>query len=189
LSEAFKYRNRLNIVVLQGDITALEVDAIVNPANSYMIMGGGVAGVIKRKGGEVIEREARKSAPVPVGKAVATQAGKLKVKYVIHAPTMERPAMRTSREKVKLATKAALNKAVELGIINVAFPAMGAGVGGLSVDTSVKTILEAIDESFDRVSASKLSTIYLVAYREEDYRVFLEVVKKWMKKYGKESST
>jgi len=84
----------VRIVVLTGDITKQEVDAIVNPANSMLVMGGGVAGAIKRVGGKEIEDESVKHAPVPVGEAVATGAGRLKAKYVIHAPTMERPAAR-----------------------------------------------------------------------------------------------
>ena len=88
------------IEVIKGDITKVHVEAIVNPANSLMIMGGGVAGAIKRVAGDEVEREAMKYAPVPVGSAVATGAGKMKnVKYVIHAPTMERPAETTNTEK------------------------------------------------------------------------------------------
>lgn len=82
MSFDYSYKN-VKISVITGDITRLEVDAIVNPANSMLIMGGGVAGAIKRVGGKEIEDEALKYAPVPVGKAIATKAGKLKAKYVI----------------------------------------------------------------------------------------------------------
>ena len=97
----------MTLVVQKGDITELKVDAIVNPANSSGYMGGGVAGVIKRIGGFEIEKEAVSKAPIPVGDAVVTTAGKLPCKYVIHAPTMKQPAMRIGVENVRLATRAA----------------------------------------------------------------------------------
>jgi len=137
----YSYKNA-KVSIITGDITRLEVDAIVNPANSMLIMGGGVAGAIKRVGGKEIEDEALKSAPVPVGKAIATNAGKLKAKYVIHAPTMEKPAMQTTADNVKLAMKGALNCAENLGIKSVAFPGMGTGVGGLSLEEASKTMVK-----------------------------------------------
>jgi O-acetyl-ADP-ribose deacetylase (regulator of RNase III) len=99
----------MSVSIITGDLTKLEVDAIVNPANSTLIMGGGVAGAIKRVGGKEIEDEAFKSAPVSVREAIATNAGKLKAKYVIHAPTMEKPAMQATVDNVRLAMKGALN--------------------------------------------------------------------------------
>ncbi|MFZ2937841.1 MAG: macro domain-containing protein, partial [Candidatus Omnitrophota bacterium] len=76
------------IMIIQGDITTLKVDAIVNAANNELVMGGGVAGAIKKKGGKIIEEEALKKGPIKIGEAVVTSAGKLPVKYVIHAATM-----------------------------------------------------------------------------------------------------
>jgi len=114
----------VEIKVMLGDITKVDVEAIVNPANSYMIMGGGVAGAIKRVGGVEIELEARKHAPIPVGEAIFTGAGKLKARYVIHAPTMERPAMKIGIENVRLAMRAALKCAESLGLRSIAFPGL-----------------------------------------------------------------
>ncbi len=122
------------LVVVEGDITEARVEAIVNAANSQLVMGGGVAGAIKRKGGREIEEEAVKKAPVPVGGAVSTGAGRLKARYVIHAPTMEYPAMRIPLENAVKATRAALQEALRLGVKSIALPAMGAGVGGLGVE-------------------------------------------------------
>ncbi|RLE47642.1 MAG: macro domain-containing protein, partial [Candidatus Methanomethylicota archaeon] len=85
---------------------------------------GGVAGAIKRVGGVEIELEARKHAPIPVGEAIFTGAGKLKAKYVIHAPTMERPAMKIGIENVRLAMRAALKCAESLGLRSIAFPGL-----------------------------------------------------------------
>ncbi|MBU3958460.1 MAG: macro domain-containing protein, partial [Candidatus Omnitrophica bacterium] len=82
------------IKIIQGDITELKVEAIVNAANNQLVMGGGVAGTIKRKGGKVIEDEAVKKGPIKIGEAVFTSAGNLAAKYVIHAATMGMPACR-----------------------------------------------------------------------------------------------
>ncbi len=150
-----------DIVVVIADITTMDVDAIVNPANTLMIMGGGVAGAIKRVGGTEIEDEARRHAPVPIGSAIATGAGKLKAKYVIHSPTVERPGMRTTPENVRLATRAALNKARELGLATIALPGMGTGVGGLSYSEASKIM---VDEIVKHVSeGTTLRIIYLVS--------------------------
>jgi O-acetyl-ADP-ribose deacetylase (regulator of RNase III) len=132
------------IYLVVGDIADFEGDAIVNPANTLMVMGGGVSLALKMKGGGEIEEEARRHAPVPIGDAVVTGAGRLRARYVIHAPTVKRPAGRASRESVYKATAAAVRRIRELGLKRVAFPLMGAGVGGLSVEESVSSMLRAI---------------------------------------------
>lgn len=134
------------IRIAKGDITQVSCDAIVNPANSYGYMGGGVAGAIKRKGGEEIEREVISKAPIEIGKAVATTAGKLKSKYIIHAPTMERPAMRIDVSNVRKAVKAALELAKDLGIKRIAFPGMGTGVGGVSYEEAAHAMMDIIKD-------------------------------------------
>ena len=139
----------VKIEVRLGSLLDLEVDAIVNPANSMLRMGGGVAGVIKRIGGEVIEREAVKHAPLPVGKAIATTAGRLKARYVIHSPTMETPGP-TTREKVYKATYAALKLADEMGLRSIAFPGMGTGVGGLKPAEASEAMFKALVELLER---------------------------------------
>jgi O-acetyl-ADP-ribose deacetylase (regulator of RNase III) len=159
----------LRVVVLRGDITKVSADAIVNPANSLMIMGGGVAGAIKRAGGEEIEREAMGRAPVPIGAAIVTGAGRLGARYIIHAPTMERPAMATTPENVYLAARAALLKAKELGLNSVAFPGLGTGVGGLPYDEAARAMLRAIAEFKDSPHPRQ---VLLVAYDEQLYRAF-----------------
>ena len=155
------YKN-VTITVTSGDITKLEVDAIVNAANSLLIMGGGVAGAILRAGGSEIQQEANKKAPFPVGKAVATTAGKLKAKYVIHAPTMERPAMPTSKQNVRLATRGALECARQLSIASIAFPGMGTGVGGLNLEEATEVMVAEIKRHVD--SDTPLKRIILVGF-------------------------
>jgi O-acetyl-ADP-ribose deacetylase (regulator of RNase III) len=155
------------ILVKKGDITKEKCDAIVNPANSLGVMGGGVALAIKRAGGKSIEKEAMKKAPIPVGGAIATKAGKLKCRYVIHSPTMRRPAMRIPLNNVRLAVRAALKLAKELGIKSIAFPGMGTGVGGVRAEDAAKIMVEEC-KKFDNLE------IRLVAFDDELYRAFKE---------------
>lgn len=162
------------VKAVKGDLTKIRADALVNPANSLLVMGGGVAGALKRAGGEEIEQEAIRQAPVPVGQAVVTAAGRLPARYVIHAPTMERPAMRTSAEKVFRATTAALRMAEGLGIDTVAFPGMGTGVGGVSPLEAAETMLEAIKRHLEK--GSRLKQILLVAYTDELLEAFCQAL-------------
>jgi len=162
------------ITVVTGDITKLEVDAIVNPANSRLVMGGGVAGVILRAGGNQIQQEALRKGPVPIGKAVSTTAGKLKAKYVIHAPTMTRPAMSTNKENVKQATKGALECAKRLGIKCMAFPGLGTGVGGLNLQEAAKAMVEEIKKCIE--TGTTIKQIILVGFDADLTQAFKEAV-------------
>ncbi len=155
----------MSIEVRHGDLTKQAADAICNPASSGMYMGGGAAGALKRVGGVEIEREALKHAPVPVGKAVATAAGKLNAKWVIHAPTMERPAMTTTSEKVYLATKAALERADSVGSKSMVTPGMGTGVGMVSCENAARAMVKAIKEVSE--SAKSLKEVVLCDLDEE----------------------
>ncbi|MDQ7038994.1 MAG: ADP-ribose-binding protein [Aquificota bacterium] len=134
----------MEIRVVKGSLLEVESEVIVNPANSQGYMGGGVAGVIKKVGGEEIEREAVSKAPIPVGEAVFTTAGRLKFKGVIHSPTMEEPAMRTTEEKVRKAVRAALKLADEMCFRSVAFPGMGTGVGRVPKDVAARAMVDEI---------------------------------------------
>lgn len=161
--------------VLKADLTELEVDALVNPANSLLIMGGGVAGALRRVGGSEIEREARKHAPCPVGEAIATTAGRLKARYVIHAPTMERPAMATNHEKVYMATLAALKCAEKIGISSIAFPAMGTGVGGVPLGEAAEAMVRAVREHLK--AGMGLREIVFTGLNDEAVQAFKKALK------------
>ncbi|MBI5036807.1 macro domain-containing protein [Candidatus Micrarchaeota archaeon] len=128
--------------VSQGSILDVTADAIVNPANSYGAMGGGLAGVIRRRGGQEIEKEAMAKAPIPIGSAVTTTGGDLKFR-IIHSPTMEVPG-KTTLENVRMAVRAALEEAKKQGFKRIAMPGMGTGVGGLAFEDSAKVMLEEI---------------------------------------------
>jgi O-acetyl-ADP-ribose deacetylase (regulator of RNase III) len=154
-----------------GNLTEQTTDAICNPANSLMYMGGGAAGALKRVGGSEIEREALKHAPVPVGKAIATTAGKLRARWVIHTPTMERPAVRTTPEKVYRAALAALRCADEVGAASMAIPGMGTGVGGVSFEQAAEAMVKALREfeakSLRRVLLCDLGEAMVEAWKKK----------------------
>jgi O-acetyl-ADP-ribose deacetylase len=121
------------VEVLDTDITALEVDAIANAANTRLLHGGGVAGAISRAGGPAIQAESDARAPVGLGEAVETTAGTLPARWVIHAATMELGGP-TSADIIRRATAATLARADELGARSLALVAFGTGVGGFPLD-------------------------------------------------------
>lgn len=134
----------VQIDVVQGSILEVEAEVIVNAANSLGVMGGGVAGVIKRAAGVGVEEEARKAAPISVGRAVLTSGGKTAFRGIIHAPTMPQPATRIPADNVALATRAALTLADERGFASVALPGMGTGVGGVRAEDAAARMVAEI---------------------------------------------
>jgi O-acetyl-ADP-ribose deacetylase (regulator of RNase III) len=152
----------MTIKVEKGDITQMDCEAIVNPANSYGYMGGGVAEAIKRVGGDEIETEAILKSPIPIGKAIPTTAGTLRCKLVIHAPTMKQPAMKIDVKNVESATRAALQLASELRIKRIAIPGMGTGVGGVSAKEAAKAMINVAKE-FE----NEIEDIILVGINDE----------------------
>lgn len=132
----------MRLEVLEGDITALDVDAIANAANNHLWMGAGVAGAIKRAGGAEIERDAVQQGPIKVGEAVATSGGRLKIKHVIHGAVMGQD-LRTNAELVEETTLSCLRVADELGARSLALPAFGTGVGGFPLDDCARIMVEA----------------------------------------------
>src|SRR5262245_18780233 len=134
----------MQVHVAQADITNLPVDAIVNPSNSKGIMGGGVAGAIRRHGGDQIQSEAMSRAPIAVGAALITPAGALPAKFVIHVPTMEEPGMTVGTENVRRAARAALIAAHAHRYQVLAIPGLGTGVGGVAVEEAARAIVEEI---------------------------------------------
>lgn len=163
------------IIIRKGDIIEEKVDAIVNPANSHGTMGGGVAGAIKSVGGGEIEREVIKRGPIKIGKAIATTAGKLPAKFVIHAPTMEMPAQRINIENVEKATYGALECAKNLGIKSIAFPGMGTGVGGVAKKDAANVMLNTIKRFID--TGNSIDKVILVGFDDELTKAFKESLK------------
>jgi O-acetyl-ADP-ribose deacetylase (regulator of RNase III) len=162
----------MKIIVEKADLTELEVDAVVNPANSSGRMGGGVAGAIKRRGGKSIEKDAVAQAPIPVGEAVITQAGKMKANFVIHAPTMKKPTQKTDRDQVFRATAAAMKLAQKKGLLTVAFPGMGTGVGKVAPEDAAGAMVEAIRAHWGELP----EVVYLVDLSEDMVKAFQKAV-------------
>ena len=131
--------------VFEGDITELEVDAIANAANDHLWMGAGVAGAIKRAGGEEIEREAVAKGPIAIGDAIATGAGRLPARWVIHGAVMGQD-LRTDAALVRRTTESCLRVADELGAESLALPAFGTGVGGFPLAECARIMVETVRE-------------------------------------------
>jgi len=142
----------LTIEVTQGDITACRVEAIVNAANNKFWMGTGVAGAIKAVGGEIIEQEAIKKGPVMPGEAIFTGAGRLPMKYVIHAAVMGQ-SLKTDKDIIRRATVASLVLADKLDVKAVAFPAFGTGVGGFPM-TACANIMTSTVHGYSSLAKS-----------------------------------
>ncbi len=140
---------RSAIVLRKGDLTEAPVDAIVNAANNDLMLGGGVAGAIRSKGGPSIQAECDKLAPIPIGEAVITGAGKLKARYVIHAASM-RLGGRTSESALRDSTRNSLRRAAERGLKSVAFPAIGTGIAGFPIERCAVVMLEEIRDHLCR---------------------------------------
>jgi len=158
----------MQVHVAKADISQLPVDAVINPANSLGVMSGGVAGALRRRGGAQIEEEAKLAAPIAVGAAVVTTGGKLWSKHVIHAPTMEEPAMKIGVENVGRATRAALIAAAARGFDVIAIPGMGTGVGGVSPDEAARAMVAELRAH----RGPKPHTIYLVDLDDNILRAF-----------------
>jgi O-acetyl-ADP-ribose deacetylase (regulator of RNase III) len=137
------------IELWNGDICDLEVDAIVNAANVSLWMSTGVSGEIKRAGGDAIEFAAVRQAPVPMGEAVVTPAGRLAARAVIHAVSLDRDR-RTNGEVIDRAVRSAMARARDLRAASVAFPAMGTGVGGFPLDDAARVTVNAVRDELGR---------------------------------------
>ena len=137
----------IELEVREGDIAAVEADAIANAANDHLWMGAGVAGALKRAGGEEIEREATAKGPIERGTAVATTAGRLNARYVIHGAVMGQD-LRTNADLIARTTRACLQLADDLGCTSLALPAFGTGVGGFQVEECARLMVDAV-RSFD----------------------------------------
>jgi O-acetyl-ADP-ribose deacetylase len=131
----------VELEVREGDIATVEADAVANAANDRLWMGAGVAGALKRAGGEEVEREAMAQGPVEVGTAIATTAGNLRARYVIHGAVMGQD-LRTSAELVERTTRSCLALADELGCRSLALPAFGTGVGGFPLSDCARIMIE-----------------------------------------------
>jgi O-acetyl-ADP-ribose deacetylase len=156
--------------VMQADVTALEVDAIANAANTQLRHGGGVAGAISRAGGPSVQRESQEQAPIALGEAVETTAGDMPARWVIHAATMELGGP-TSAEIIERATRSTLAKAEELGCRSLALVAFGTGVGGFPIDEAARLMV-----GMARGHEGRLERIVFAVHGDEAERAFREAL-------------
>ena len=165
-----------SIAIERGDISDRDVDAIVNAANSTLVMGTGVAGAIKRKGGVIIEEEAVRQGPVEVGEAVLTTGGNLGATHVIHAAVMG-PDLQTDAEKITKATRAVLALGDKHRITSLALPALGTGVGHIPPAVSAEAMLKEVVGHL-KGRQSSLRRVVFVLYQDDAYKAFSETLKR-----------
>ncbi|MFZ0931709.1 MAG: macro domain-containing protein [Syntrophobacteraceae bacterium] len=158
------------LILVQGDLTELAVDAIVNAANSGLQLGGGVAGAIRTKGGPSIQEECNRIGPIRVGEAVVTGGGNLKASYVIHAVG---PVYGEGDEDKKLsnATLNSLKRATEMGMKSIAFPAISTGIFGFPKERCAKIMLKTASEFLEGQETS-LERVILCLWSREDLELF-----------------
>ncbi len=160
------------VTIREGDISTQEVDAIVNAANIALQLGSGVAGALRERGGPEIQAECDEHGPIAVGEAVATGAGALPARYVIHAAGMELGGQATE-EAVTAAMRRSLEIARDLGCRTVAVPAIGAGVGGLSTQRSAELLLA--EARAHLAGDTCVEEIRFVLFGEQAFRLFESV--------------
>ncbi|MGH9381439.1 MAG: macro domain-containing protein [Thermoanaerobaculia bacterium] len=167
--------NETLLELVEGDITELEVDALVNAANQDLELGGGVAGAIRRKGGPSIQKECRRIGSIPVGTAVLTGAGKLPVKHVIHA-VGPRWGEGDEDRKLSSAVRASLALADRHGLRSLALPAISAGNFGMPKDRAARIMLTEVHRYLQ--GGTKLERVVVCLYDEATYRTFLRELRR-----------
>ncbi len=165
-----KIVNGKKIILVQGDLTDLAVDAIVNAANARLQLGGGVAGAIRAKGGPSIQEECNRIGPIKVGEAAVTGGGKLKASYVIHA-VGPMYGEGDDDEKLRNATLNSLARATEKGLASIALPAISTGIFGFPKDRCAVIMLRAASE-FLADSTTSLREVIFCLWSRDDLQLF-----------------
>jgi O-acetyl-ADP-ribose deacetylase (regulator of RNase III) len=165
----------MKIHIEQGDLTDYRVDAIVNAANNDLILGGGLAGAISRKGGPQIQAECDRHGPVAVGEAAITGAGDLPARFVIHQASM-RLGGRTTAQTLRDSARAVLRLAKENGVRTLAMPATGTGIAGFDLGQCAQIMLGEVLEHGR--GATTITDVYFVLHDPQAYQTFLDVYRK-----------
>lgn len=155
--------------LLEADITEMQTDAVVNAANAQLILGGGVAGAIRKKGGPKIQQECNKIGGTFVGGAVITTAGNLKTRYVIHA-VGPRMGEGNEDEKLKNATLNSLKLADENNLKSIAFPAISAGIFGFPIRRCAEIMLKTTIDYLK--GQTGLEKVIFCLFGRANYEVF-----------------
>jgi O-acetyl-ADP-ribose deacetylase (regulator of RNase III) len=160
----------------EGDLTEMDVDAIVNAANNDLQLGGGVAGAIRRKGGDAIQQECDAIGSIPVGGAAITTGGKLRARYVIHAASMQLGGETTARA-LRSSTAHALRIAAERGLQSIAFPAVGTGIAGFPIPECARIMLLEVAEHMKKpTSVEKIYFVLFDAQALSEFQKALEEI-------------
>lgn len=161
-----------HIEIIEGDLTEMDVDAIVNAANNDLQLGGGVAGAIRRKGGPEIQKECDEIGQVPVGGAAITTGGKLKARYVIHAASMQLGG-KTSASSLRGSAAHSLRIAAQKGLKTIAFPAVGTGIAGFPLRECAEIMLREVAKHFEQPTS--LEKVIFVLFDKEALASFASV--------------
>ena len=167
--------NNSEVELVQGDITESDTDAIVNAANSQLILGAGVAGAIRTKGGPSIQEECNAIGHCPVGGAVITGGGNLKARHVIHA-VGPRQGEGDEEEKLKNATLNSLKVADQYNLKSIAFPAISTGIYGFPLDACARIMLTTAKEYLS--GDTSLQRVVFALFDDESFKVFKNQLEK-----------
>jgi O-acetyl-ADP-ribose deacetylase (regulator of RNase III) len=159
------------IVIVEGDLVEQQVDAIVNAANNELILGGGVAGAIRRRGGPAIQRECDAHGPISVGEAAITAGGDLPARHVIHAASMQLGGG-TTKDSLRSSMDHAFRLAREYGVRTIAVPAVGTGIAGFPMDECARIMRDCVDRALSE--GWKPEEIRFVMFDRRALRVFEE---------------
>jgi len=162
----------LTIEMLDGDLAAEDVDAVVNAANNHFWMGAGVAGALKARGGVEVERDAMAQGPVTPGQCVIGAGYRLPARHVIH-PAVMGVDLQTSDTLIRQATGNALAVAERQALGSIAFPAFGTGVGGFALDDCARIMIDVVRAH--AVAAKSLRLVRFVLFGRLAYLAFAEV--------------
>ena len=160
------------ISIETGDLTSYRVDAIVNAANNDLVLGGGLAGAIARRGGPSIQAECDIHGPVAVGEAAITGAGNLPSRFVIHQASMSLGG-RTTDEALASSTRAVLRLAESNGVRTLAFPATGTGIAGFDLRECAEIMLRAVREHIE--AGTDITDISFVLFDHRARDIFQSV--------------
>lgn len=173
------------IELLKGDLTEMNTDAIVNAANNDLQLGGGVAGAIRRKGGEAIQAECNDIGSIPVGGAAITSGGALNARFVIHAASMQLGG-RTTAHDLRASTAHSLRIAAQKGLKTIAFPAIGTGIAAIPMDECAEIML---NEAIDHIArGTSLEKVYFVLIDDAALKTFQKALKQAERRAQKANS-
>jgi O-acetyl-ADP-ribose deacetylase len=160
------------IILMQGDLTEMDADAIVNAANNDLQLGGGVAGAIRRKGGDAIQKECDVIGSIPIGGAAITTGGSLRARHVIHAASMQLGGETTARA-LQSSTAHSLRIAAEQNLRSIAYPAVGTGIAGFPLDECAAIMLHEVANVLKKPTS--IEKVYFVLFDDSALAVFQKV--------------